>query len=201
MSRLNRPSTLMPLAKKINLEPNQYQISNIENYILKYMNKNHITKVFDSIDNLKSVNFDIISNKNIRKTFEINPLLLSLYDIFYNDNTKDFNITYDVVKINKIIFLDGNTKAFDHLYFYKSKGISRSDIQHPELSTKDCWFPTDKCPFQLDLSGNLDRLSKLEDDIVGDQCNYNSYEINKYGRYLTEENSLISKYLFNLNLN
>lgn len=201
MARLNRISNLEPLSKMLSYEADNIHISEGEKYLLKFMNKTHITKVFESIDDLKSINFDIISSKNIRQTFEINPLMLSLYDIFYTEKTKAFNITYNVVKINKIIFQDGNIKTFDHLYFYKSKGISRSDVQYPELSTKDYWFPTDKCPFQLDLNGNIDRISKLEDDILGDLCNYNSCNITEYGRYLTEENALISKYLFNLNLN
>lgn len=201
MARPNRPSTLMPLSQKLSLEDSQYHISKHEKYLLKFMNKQHIILLFDSIDNLKHINFETITNKNIRNTLESNPLILSLYDIIYTNNSRDFNITYDVVKVNDIIFLDGTRQTFDDLYFYKSKGVSRSDVLHPELSTKDYWFPTDKCPFQLDLNGNLDRISKLEDNILGDHSNYNLYNITKYGRFLTEENALISKYLFNLNLN
>lgn len=201
MARLNRLTTSMALSQKLNFEASHSNISEGEKYLLKFTNKNHIITLFDSIENLKNINFEIITNENIRKTFEINPLALPLYDIFYTNKSRDFNITYDIVKVNNIVLQDGTIKSLDNLYFYKSKGISRSDLERPELSTKDYWFPTDKCPFQLDLNGDLDRISKLEDNILADLCNSNSYNITKYGRYLTEENALISKYLFNLNLN
>lgn len=195
MSKKRNSMLLMPIRKTTNNKDNMYPITESEEYILKYMNNSCIINVYTHIGNIKDIEFELINNKNIHHTFETNPVTSLLYNIIYNDNkNRKFEITYKVVKINKITLLDSNTKTFDHLYFYQSKGISRN------YNTKDYWFPTDNSPFQLDLNGNLDRLSKLEDNILVSKYNHNQYNISKYGRFLTEENSLISKYLFNLNL-
>jgi len=165
---------------------------NSEKYILKFMNQTHINIIYNDIGNLKKLEYTIITNDNIRDTFSINPMYLSVYDYFYKDN--NFNLQYDVIKINNIVLENGTKKNLDNIYFYKSKGVSRRIDSVYNINTKDYWFQTDYLPFQLDIDGSLDRISKIEDNILSSGDN-EGYNVLKYGRFLTLESALISKYL------
>ena len=83
------------------------------------------------------------------------------------------------------------SKNLIHLFFFfKSTGTSRG------VDTKDIWFPTNINPIDIGFEEN--RVTKLEDSILltkilPERSNIN---IDLYGRFLTLENALISKYLY-----
>jgi hypothetical protein len=178
---------------------NNTRISHNEEEILKFMNKKDVNRLFTKIDKLEKkiigIDLEIINSENIENTFNSESLNLVMYKSIYSK--KKYNPTRIVVKIKKITFNDSSHKIFKvPIFFFKSSGESRRVSNNNSLKTKDVWFPTDKKPFQINFN-EIYRISKLEDPILQFRIRPKNKDINiiKYGRFLTLENTMISKFL------
>jgi len=101
-----------------------------------------------------------------------------------------------MVIIKEISYKDGIIKQYKNpIYFFKSTGTSRA------VDTKNLWFPTGNIPFEIDIvNEKINRITKLEDKILLDHSFDSNFNIEKYGRFLTLENALISKYLYDTDM-
>lgn len=118
-----------------------------------------------------------------------------------------------ILKINKIT-IGSEEKELDNLYFFKSSGSSR-----PGDNIEGIYFPLNYLPsvdnkiYLFELESNGIRIKKPEDyyKSIFIQISLEGYlddkkkkknldalknQLLKYGRFITEENALISKYLF-----
>jgi hypothetical protein len=118
-----------------------------------------------------------------------------------------------ILKINTIT-IGSEEKEFEELYFFKSSGSSR-----PGDNIEGIYFPLNYLPsvdnpdktYLFELESNGIRIKKPEDyyKSIFTQISLEGYSSNKeklnalknqllnYGRFITEENALISKYLYN----
>lgn len=193
-----RPLGLSPLLTKLpdNIINNKH-ITHNEEQILKYMNKKDVNRLFSKIDKLEKkiigIDLEIINSKNVENTF--NNSNLALYKTIYSK--KKYTPNRLVVKIKKITFNDSTHKIFRvPIFFFKSSGESRRVSDNNSLKTKNVWFPTNKKPFQINFK-KIYRISKLEDPILqfGIRPVSKDSNILEYGRFLTLENAMISKFL------
>ena len=195
MSKLKRSKKSffeVPLLPK----KNDSKLNKVESDYLKFMNMKDVKDLFFEIDKIDlqiiGLSFDFINSENVADTFDdsIKPLFLMIY------KDTPFIPERNIVKIKEIIFSDKLVKNLESpLYFFKSSGESRK--LNDKLKTKDIWFPTNKNPLEMDFT-RVTRITKLEDPILASNIRPKDPSINimKYGRFLTLENSLISKFLF-----
>ena len=178
-----------------NTKKNNRYISVEEETTLKFMNKKNVERIFLKIDKMEKkivgLDIEIINSKNVSDTF--NSLNKKLFEKLYSSTP--YTPDRLVVKIKKITYSDLSTKSFrSPIYFFKSTGESRKMSNN--LKTKDIWFPTNKKPFEMDFT-HVKRITKLEDSILSSKLKPTDKEIDitEYGRFLTLENAMISKFL------
>ena len=135
------------------------------------------------IDILKRMNIFFVMN-----LFES----LNITDIIsININKVGYFYDHYFVYIKSIITKDKDEIIINQM-FYKSSGLSRS------TGLKDIWLPTTGINFNM--------IKKLEDEYIirydnlKKEKNYNEININKelllYGRFITETNAKLSKFLY-----
>ena len=158
---------------------------------LKYMNRKQINTIISEISDeelITDMDLEIITNDKVYNT--LNASSKFIYNQRKNRN-ETYNLERKIVAVKKIRY-NGIEKIFSpNIYFFKSTGTSRN------VNTNDIWFPTDKYPLSLGFKKNNDRVTKLENSILMSQIvpNDNNINIDLYGRFLTKENLLISKFL------
>ena len=174
---------------------NNIYISSEEESLLKFMNKQNVSSLFSKIDKMdrKIIGLDIemINSSNVLDTF--NTPNKAIFKVLYSN--KRYEPDRLVVKVKKITYSDLSTKTIKSpIYFFKSTGESRR--MNNSKKTTDIWFPTNKKPFELDLR-KVKRITKLEDPILNSKLRPLDKDINirEYGRFLTLENAMISRFL------
>jgi hypothetical protein len=178
-----------------NSKKNNIYISLVEENLLKFMNKQNITSLFLKIDKMdkKIIGLDIemINSSNVLDTF--NTPNKALFKTLYSK--KKYEPDRLVVRVKKITYSDLSTKTIrSPIYFFKSTGESRR--MNSRQKTTDIWFPTNIKPFELDFE-KVKRITKLEDPILDTKIRPldKDININEYGRFLTLENAMISRFL------
>ena len=147
-------------------------------YDLKHMSKSKINKIYSEIDKEKlDFSFDckILGQEDDREMVEITAI-----------NTKEL--------LKKLVF-------------FKSTGESRLTFAGTNSNTKNIWFPCDEiCISPLSkritkaenryLKENTNNLSnQLKIETKGYTPKNNQPFLNKYGRFITKQNAIISKLL------
>jgi hypothetical protein len=171
------------------------RLNNKKADILKFMTKSNIIPLFDKISHPKITNIEmeIIDDDNLYN--HLDNSTKTSYNIKFTKSKKKYELKRLVLKINSITFESKKKKIFDPpIFFFKSTGTSRN------VDTKDIWFPTAANPVHIDILSGDNRITKLEDTILmsGIIPKDNSINIDEYGRFLTLENAIISKYLLKL---
>lgn len=195
--RPNFVPLLMPSKNNSRNTSRNNMLTSNEKYYLKNMNKKDIIKLYIELDELDKtitgLTFDFITSDNALETFRKEDQ--RLFSLIYKDNP--FVPDREVIKITEIIYKDKTKKLSYPIYFFKSTGKSRSLSTNGKLNTTDIWFPTNKYPFELDFK-KVRRITKLEDLFLlsNKKPNDKTSNIMKYGRFITLENALISKFLF-----
>lgn len=171
-----------------------------EEHILKFMTKSDIYRLYKKVEALPKkivgIDFEFITFKNVRDA--ISPSDIQLFNILYTEKGKKYSPTNIIIKIKKISFNDGTNKTYKTpIYFFKSTGKSRAVSNNKSQRTKNIWFPTNTYPFEMNFGG-IDRITKLEDSILRSGKKNKDINIQKYGRFLNLEMSMISFFLTNL---
>jgi len=203
----NRPSQIKTADAVIrNLNEIRYEISTK----LDSMKCKDILKLYNDIgtlDNLTKTNVKIdleFIKDNSPPGTKVNP-----------DDVDKLNAR-KILKINRIK-IGSEEKKLDNLYFFKSSGSSR-----PGDNIEGIYFPLNYLPsvdnpdktYLFELESNGIRIKKPEDyyKSIFIQISLDDYldnkkkldalknQLLKYGRFITEENALISKYLINKDL-
>ena len=179
---------------------------------LNHMNHKDVQKLYSEIgtlDRLTITSF-IITPKFVKD----NSQFISNEDL--KKDLLDKLTARGIVQINSIT-IGRKEKKFKKLYFFKSSGSSR-----PDDKIKDIYFPINYLP-SVDITGKEDiylfqkehtgvRIKKPEDyyKFIFENLSLAEYlsqkekfdalknQLLKYGRFITEENALISKYLSKL---
>ena len=179
------PPPLQPIVMSRNSQSLSYQ----QKDILRYMNRTDVNKLFKTLESLPKIirmNLEILNDDSLYN--ELNHISKRVYNNVYTKKKKKYNLKRMIIKIKNIEYDNSEITTFKSpIYFFKSTGGSRG------VDTKDIWFPTNKNP--IDLYSN--RITKLEDPILESGIIPNNKKINidKYGRFITLENAVISKYL------
>ena len=217
------PSVSTPRKSKKSKKPLSIKQLSKEELLVSKTKKNVLKKLNNmKRDEIMSVFFPKISieyetpeidEEFIKKNFEN----YSKGDIIYEENIADLK-KRDITKINSITIEGKPKKEFKdlNLYFYKSTGSSRPGDNIEGIYFPLNYFPSDdKKIYLFQKDYGIIRIKKPEDhykikyELLSlsltekelKKIEEESTELLKYGRFITEENALISKYLSLLKCN
>ena len=172
---------------------NTKYITSSQKSFLKLMDKKSIFQIYKQLEDPKQPQIKSLSVK-LMKQEDVGNTLNNMSRFFFNfyKNTPP-ELDRELVIIRNITYDNGEHKSFPKpIYFFKSTGTSRG------VDIKDIWFPTASVPFEISMKdGQISRITKLENKILlNRKYNDKNIDIDLYGRFLTLENALISKYLY-----